>query len=50
MPLYELSDKQVNDLRAIIANSDIKGGVAPLIVDLLNAISKPVKPEKPEKK
>lgn len=42
MAKYELSDEQVKNVKAIMADANIKGATAPVIVDLLRALSSPV--------
>ena len=46
MAKYELSDQQVNALLVIIDNADIKGKAAPAILNLKQALSRPIKEEK----
>lgn len=42
MAEYELTDKQVQNLKAIIMDANIKGSAAQLIVELLKALDNPV--------
>ena len=42
MAKYELTDKQVQNLKALIMDSNIKGAVAPVIVELVRALENPV--------
>jgi hypothetical protein len=45
MALYELSEEQVRNLRTLIANANIKGADAPTIIELINALSRPIQSE-----
>lgn len=47
--LYNLSDQQVQQLKALIANAQIRGEDAPIIMGLIGALSMPIK-EKPDVK
>ena len=42
MAKYELSDDQVKQLLAIIASAQIRGNDAPVIIQLVQALQKPV--------
>lgn len=42
--LYELSDLQVKNLKAIIADSTIKGAAAGAIVEVIVALESPINP------
>ncbi len=46
MSLYELNEKQVQNLQAIILDADIKGRAASAVCDLLNALHGPVSEKK----
>lgn len=46
MPRYELTEKQVQNLKALIMDANIKGAAAPAIVELLTSLDKPVVEDK----
>jgi hypothetical protein len=46
MPKYELSPQQVQYLRAIVSNAQIQGKDAPVIIELQNALLKPIEDKK----
>ena len=48
MPLYRLTDEQAKSLRALIANAQIRGSDAPMILGLAQALARSV-PEPPKK-
>lgn len=48
MARYELSEKQIELLRQILATVQIRGADAPAIIDLATALNKPL-PKKEEK-
>lgn len=48
MAKYNLSNKQVDNLLAIISASNIKGKDAPVIMDLINSLQNPIKDERKE--
>ena len=50
MGLYRLTDDQVKQLRVILANAQIRGSEAPVIIQLSQALIRPVPEPKPEKK
>ena len=48
MAKYELSDVQVRNLRAIIADANIKGRDSSAVIEIINSLSKPVQEMKIE--
>jgi len=42
MPKYELTEQQVQNLKALIMDANIKGAAAPTIVELINVLDCPV--------
>lgn len=42
MAKYELTDQQVQNLKALIMDANIKGAAAPAIVELLRVLDNPV--------
>jgi hypothetical protein len=46
MAQYELSDDQVKVLKQVLANAQIRGADAPVIIELANSLSRPVVKEK----
>ena len=42
MPKYEFTEQQVENLRALIMDANIKGAVAPVIVELMRVLENPV--------
>lgn len=42
MSKYEFTEKQVENLKALILDANIKGAVAPVIVELLGVLAHPV--------
>lgn len=43
MAQYELTDKQVQNLKAFLMDANIKGSVATVIVGLMNVLDNPIK-------
>jgi len=39
---YEISDNQIRSLKGILANANIKGVEAPMIIELNNVLSRPI--------
>lgn len=48
MPLYRLTDEQAKQLRAVLANAQIRGAEAPMIITLSQALMRAVPEPKPE--
>ncbi len=46
MALYEFNDDQVKFLNSLLANADIKGVMAPMVIQIANILRSPVKTEK----
>ena len=42
MAKYELTDEQVKNLQNILANTQIRGADAPVIIKLVQALQKPI--------
>ena len=39
---FELTEQQVQNLKAIVMDANIKGSMAPVIVDLMKALETPI--------
>lgn len=48
MALYELSDKDINNIRALIMKAQITGAEAMTVVQILARLQMPVKSKKPD--
>lgn len=48
MPLYLLTNEQAKQLRAVLANAQIRGSDAPMIIQLSQALMKPIPETKKE--
>lgn len=42
MPKYEFTEQQVQNLKALIMDVNIKGAAAPVIVELLQVLENPI--------
>ncbi len=48
MPLYRLTDEQAKQLRVVLANAQIRGAEAPMIITLSQALMRAIPETKPE--